>query len=432
MSLAEERLAALRGTELDDRTKGIPLGSRLTLAELGEQRWNVARGDLALPVVTLRESALENNITTMARYCTQHGAHLAPHGKTTMAPQLFRRQLEAGAWGITAATPTQAAVMRHYGVRRILIANQLVEPDAVRWVAREMTADRSLEIFSLVDSPATVDLLDAALVGMPGSRRLPVLLESGILGGRSGTRGDDEALEVAKAVDRSPHLYLAGVETYEGLVTSALDDAALACVDAVLARVRALVFQLAEHGLFHGTDIVVSAGGSAYFDRVVAALGDWTGLGLGVQLVLRSGCYVTHDAGKYQRVSPLDGRRSAGEPMRLVNALEGWGRVLSVPEPGLAVVGIGKRDLSYDVELPIPLSLYGVKDGSSTDLVGRVTVGKLMDQHCFLQVPPELRLEPGDIVKLGISHPCTTFDKTTLIPVVDDDFNVIDGILTFF
>jgi D-serine dehydratase len=415
--------AELDQVVLDHRFKGIPLDAELTLAELGQQGWNVALGDLALPVTTLNAAALAHNIAAMAQYCARHGALLAPHGKTTMAPQLFHRQLAAGAWAITAATPGQARIMRRFGVPRVLLANELVEPGALRWIGRELESDPSFEFLCLVDDPAAVRLMDDALEGVLSTRRLPVLVEVGLPGGRTGARGDDQVIAVAEAVAASAHLSLAGVETYEGLAAWGVTQEDLNAVDSLLDRARSVVSDLVSRGLLDPSDVLVTAGGSVYFDRVVQRLSDWADTGMNVRLVLRSGGYVSHDAGRLHRTSPLDGRRAPGETLELRDALQAWAVVLSCPEPGLAV--------AYDVELPMPVRLHR-RGGSVADLHGAATVTKLMDQHAFMTVDPALAIAPGDIVVLGLSHPCAAFDKAPLIPLIDDEHNVVDGILTFF
>lgn len=432
-ALVTERVDQLRATVVDDRYKGIPLGTSLPLAEIGSRGWNVARGDLALPVTTLRESALRNNLAVMADYCRQHGALLAPHGKTTMAPQLFERQLAAGAWGLTAATPTQAAVMRRFGIDRIILANQIVEPDALRWTARQLAdLGDGVEIISLVDDPNAVRNADAVLAEAAPPKPLPVLIEVGVAGGRAGVRDQDCGVAVAQAVAAAKHLTLVGIEIYEGLATSGVGPDDLAAVDAALVQVADLAVEIDKRGLFEADTIMITGGGSAYFDRVVGVLGADAGLASPTQLVLRSGCYLTHDLGKYHRVSPFDGRAGVDSPT-LVNALDGWARVLSVPEPNLAILGTGKRDLPYDVDPPCPLALH--RNGSSSavqNLAGRTEIVKMMDQHAFMRWTGALPIAPGDIVRLGMSHPCTAFDKTRFVPIIDDSDKVIDAVLTFF
>jgi D-serine dehydratase len=425
VSLAD-RVAALGDTVLDDTYKGIPLGASVALAEIGRQGWNVVRGDLALPVTTLHGPSVEANLRDMAEYCARNGAELAPHGKTTMAPQLFARQLEHGARAMTAATPTQVAVMRRFGVARIILANELVEPAALRWVAGELATDPEFEFLCLVDDAAAVRLMDDVLAGTGLGVTVPVLLEVGLPGGRAGVRTEAAAVEVAEAVRRTRHLRLTGVEAYEGLVTAGASADDLAEVDRFLAGVADIARLLAGKDLYDTAEVIVTAGGSAFFDRVVAALG-----GLGATLILRSGAYVTHDSGKYARLSPLDGRRASDEPLRLRDALTGWGAVLSRPQADLAIVGVGKRDVPYDVGLPQPHTVYRT-DGSRHDIAPVAETVKLMDQHALLRLDPTIALGPGDIVAFGLSHPCTAFDKLKLLPVIDDDATVVDAVLTFF
>lgn len=411
---------------LDHRYKGVPLGVAVPLCDLGGQGWNVARGDLSLPVTTLRADALEHNIATFAEYCARSGVLLAPHGKTTMSPQLFERQLAAGAWAITAATPGQVRIMRHFGVPRVLLANELVERQALQWIGRQLEEDPDFEFFCLVDDVDAVELMDTALREVLLTRRLPVLVELGVPGGRTGVRTSAEAVEVARAVAHAHTLDLAGVETYEGLAASGASETDLAAVNALLDQVRTVVADIATAGWFARDEVIVTAGGSVHFDRVVECFSGWTR----PQIVLRSGCYVSHDAGQYHRLSPLDGRRADAEPLELRNSLESWAVVLSLPEPGLVILGAGKRDIAYDVEMPIPLRAHR-RSGEVVDL-GGCTITKLMDQHAFMTVTPGLSLAPGDIVALGPSHPCAAFDKAPLIPLIDDDYGVVDGIVTFF
>jgi D-serine dehydratase len=416
---------------LDCEYKGIPLGARIRLSELGSQGWNVIRGDLTLPVTTLREAALSANIETMAAYAERYGALFAPHGKTTMAPQLFRRQLDAGAWAITAATPSQVAVMRKYGVPRILLANELVEPGPLRWVCEQLRLDADFDFYALVDDPQTVAHMDRVMDDCRPGRPMNVLLEVGIEGGRTGCRTAESALEVARAVKASRNLQLAGVETYEGVAARGSGPTDLAAVDALLERTRVLVSDIARNRLFARPDPVVSAGGSIYFDRVVHSLSDWSETGIEAKLVLRSGCYISHDSGRYHRLSPLDGRRAPEEVLELQDALDVWAVVLSRPEPGLIVLGAGRRDVPYDVELPHLRRAY-LQDGSVLDLLDRGEVTALYDQHALVAIAPEVELQAGDLVALGVSHPCGAFEKSPLVPLIDDAGTVLGGVRTFF
>jgi D-serine dehydratase len=355
--------------------------------------------DAPLPLLVLRESALAHNLRIMQGWCAQRGLSLAPHGKTSMAPALIRRQLDAGAWAVTAATVQQLAVMRELGAPRVLLANQVVGAPEVAWLERERAG---VEVLCLVDSAEGVAALDAGV-----SAPLPVLVELGNT--RTGCRTDEEALTVAEAVAAASRLVLAGVEGYEGTLGSDREPATLAAVDAFLDRVRAFAEALDARGAFADVDeVVVTAGGSIYFDRVAERLRP--SLSRPARVVVRAGSYVTHDDGLYAAATPLDELRPA---------LELWARVLSCPEPGLAIAGFGKRDAPYDLGLPI---VRGHPD---------VRVDALNDQHAFLRDPGGA-LAVSDVVVCGISHPCTAFDKWPEIAVADDGDVVIGTVQTRF
>lgn len=424
-------VAGLRETRLDASEKGIPLGAVLCLGDVRRQGWNVARGDMALPVLTLDGSAVAANIATMQQYCDRHGVRLAPHGKTTMSPQLFAAQLDAGAWGMTAATPTQVAVMRRYGVTRVILANELTDRSALGWIAGELARDPDFDFYCLVDDAGTVRAMDEVLAECETERPVSVLVEVGRHGGRAGVRSPEAACDVARAVHAARHLTLAGAEAFEGVVASAADDDALARVDALLRSVRDSVARIAALDLFERDEVIVTAGGSMYFDRVIELLGDWPEVTRPVSLVLRSGCYVSHDSGAYERHSPLAGRRPPDQELRLVDALTLWASVLSRPEPDTVIVGAGLRDAPVDRDLPRPRSSF--REGAAVcAFAGTATTYRAMDQHLFVRIDPGADVRAGDIMTFDLSHPCTAFDKFRFIPLVNARFDVCEGILTFF
>lgn len=412
-----DALAALRDDPIDWRYKGFPDAPGVTVGTVGEQGWSLLAGDLPTPSLVLKESALAHNLALMRRYCEERGVSLAPHGKTTMSPELIARQLEAGAWGITAANVAQVRVFRHFGFERILLANECVEPCSLRWIADELGRDPAFDFLCLADSPAAVRAMEEALRDGV-ERRIPVLVELGFQGGRTGARTLEEAREVAAAVARSRVLELAGVEGYEGILHGDDLAAVISRVDRFLDELRELVLRLR----IEREEVIVTAGGSAFFDRVCERLGD-----LPARLVLRSGCYLTHDSDFYEHLSPLGGRSSSGE--RLRPALQAFGAVLSRPEPELALALLGKRDVSSDISLPVPECV--AIGGALREATG-MRIVDMNDQHIYVRLPRSDPLAVGDLVGCGISHPCTTFDKWRLIAVVDDALRVVDAVHTFF
>jgi len=409
------RVAALTDQQLDWRYKGIPASWwGRTPAQVCAAASDPFDDGAVGPLCVLRESALAHNLDTMADWCREHGVELAPHGKTHMAPQLLTRQLDAGACAVTVATVSQVRTYRAFGVRDVVLANEVVDDAGVVWLGRELDADPDFGLVCWVDSVRGVELMTAALAAAGVHRQLDVCVEVGMAGGRTGCRGADAVDAVARAAADSERLRLMGVAGYEAVGGHDVTPDGYAGVRTYLRELRAAVTRLA--GLFEADEVVLTAGGSTYFDAVADELtGGWPA-GLPVRTILRSGCYLTHDDGLYRRTSPLHG------PAGLRPALTVWAQVVSRPEPDLALLTMGRRDVSFDADLPVP---YGLADS-------RVT--KLNDQHAYLRlgIADRDRGEVGSWLEFGISHPCTVFDKWQLIPVLDDDGRVVDLIRTFF
>jgi D-serine deaminase-like pyridoxal phosphate-dependent protein len=175
-------------------------------------------------------------------------------------------------------------------------------------------------------------------------------------------------------------------------------------------------------------DLIASAGGSTYFDVVADELGSGWTVDREVTPVLRSGSYLTHDSLLYAERSPF-AERLDGE---LIAALAVWGTVLSVPEPGLALVGGGRRDFPFDSGMPLPQVVRRAADRATRPATG-LTVTALNDQHAYLRLDDDADdVRVGDWIRFGISHPCTAFDKWSHIAVVDDEDRVVDCVRTFF
>jgi len=426
-------LRTIEGFMLDASLKAYPhRAPPCAVRDVAERGWNVMRGDLPFPVCALKETALAHNLKWMADFTRSTGVLLAPHGKTTMAPQLFARQLEAGAWGITLATMQQISLAVSLGLRRLILANQLVGREDIAHARDLIATVPDLELYVLVDSLAGVALLEAH--GAPRGTDSPfnVLLEMGRTGGRTGCRTSDAALGVARAIAASPAMRLSGVECFEGLDMTSDGDADRAMVDGWIDAVRRVARQCDGEQLYGTPEVTLSAGGSAVFDLVARSLP--TALSRPVRTILRSGCYLTHDSGMYTRFArSMRARNGAAwrDGESLEPALEIWTHVQSRPEPGLAILAFGKRDASFDVDLPIPLNR--VRNGEPrVTLDSSFRIVKLNDQHAYMEMPPDADVRVGDLVGCGVSHPCTTFDKWRWMPIVDDRYSVTGAIVTFF
>ncbi|MFI1562637.1 amino acid deaminase [Streptomyces sp. NPDC020490] len=418
-----EALARLAGERVDHRFKGLPPDADgLTVGELAAQRRNLFTGGFTTPVLALSAERLEHNLALMEAYAARHGLAFAPHGKTSMAPQLFHRQTGRGAWGITLAVPHQVRVARAFGVRRVFLANEVVDPAALRWIAAEQDADPDFRLICYVDSVRGVELMDTALRGAARPLEVVVELAAGA-GARTGVRTEAECAAVADAVAATRTLRLAGVAGYEGEVERADPER----VRAWLRRLVALAVGFDRAGRFAGRDeIVVSAGGSAWFDAVAEVFAEIPGLSSPVLKLLRSGAYVSHDDGHYRRLTPFN---RVPEEGALEPAFRLWAQVVSRPTPDQAFVNAGKRDAAHDLDLPVAQVVR--RDGAERPAAG-ISVTALSDQHAWLRTTAEADLEVGDWLGLGLSHPCTSFDKWPLIPVAEADGTVVEYIRTFF
>ncbi|MBV9219230.1 MAG: alanine racemase [Methylobacteriaceae bacterium] len=427
---------------IDDRVRGVPPGTAaISPSEVPAQGWRPADGVMALPVLTLDEAAFANNRDLMLRYVKEHGVEIAPHAKTPMCPELAASLVKAGAWGTTVADIRQASVMLKAGLMRLLLANEVGGRGGALRLARLLASYPKAEFFIFADSPEAVAALAEAWRLEPAAPNIGILVEVGA--GRAGARDAAAADRVIEAIrDPGPdaRLALAGVATYEGTVavadavkTRAAIDDLMALTHEVYGKVRGLV----------GPEIplILTAGGSSYFDWVVAALQPMIAADGNARLILRSGAIFFQDHGGYARAMAaiderdgfaIGGRRvAAAEAFR--PALRLWAEVLSRPEPGLAVCGMGMRDVSYDQDLPRPLRVH--RDGRPlVEIAGpeAMQVLKLNDQHAFVAVDPQSPICVGDVIEFGISHPCTCMDKWRVLFGLDEKGRVVAAHPTFF
>ncbi|WP_016907743.1 amino acid deaminase [Streptomyces xiaopingdaonensis] len=431
---AQTRLAEER---VDHRFKGLPPDAEgLTVGELTAQHRNLFTGGFTTPVLALDEERLDHNLAQLGTYTARHGLAFAPHGKTSMAPALFRRQLALGAWGITLAVPHQVRVARAFGMERIFLANELVDAAALRALSADLDADPSFRFVCYVDSPAGVALMDEALREAEARRPLDVVVELAAgEGARTGARTEEECARIAEAVARTSTLRLVGVAGYEGEVPGATAGTPAEGHEKVTAWLRRLTALLAEFdasgrfdGLDSGTEVVLSAGGSAWFDAVAEVFEELPPLSHPVLKLLRSGAYVSHDEGHYRELTPFNRVPDEGA---LRPALRLWAQVVSRPSPDQAFLNAGKRDAAYDIHLPQPREIRPA-DGGPVRAATGVSVTALSDQHAWVRTEPDAPLAVGDWVALGMSHPCTMFDKWQLIPMTAPDGTVVEYVRTFF
>ncbi|WCM20303.1 amino acid deaminase [Paraburkholderia bryophila] len=419
-----------QGATIDPYSKGLGMvpGASIQLTDTARLEWNLLNEDVSLPAAVLYADRVEHNLKWMQAFVAEYGVKLAPHGKTTMAPQLFRRQLDTGAWGITLATAHQVRAAYHGGVSRILMANQLVGRRNMMMVA-ELLSDPDFEFFCLVDSVEGVEQLGEFFTSV--HKQLQVLLELGVPGGRTGVRDAAQRNAVLDAIARYPDvLKLAGVELYEGVLKE--EHEVREFLQSAVAVTRALV----DEGRFARTPAVLSGAGSAWYDVVAEEFVKASEDGK-VEVVLRPGCYLTHDVGVYRKAqTDIFARNPVAKKMGegLLPALQLWAYVQSIPEPDRAIIGLGKRDSAFDAGMPEPARHYRPGNEAPRDVAASEgwEIFGLMDQHAYLRIPAGADLKVGDMIAFDISHPCLTFDKWRQVLVVDPAYRVTEVIETFF
>ncbi|HCT7944207.1 TPA: amino acid deaminase [Raoultella ornithinolytica] len=386
---------------------------------------NLLAEEVCLPAALVKKTALENNIAWMQRYADTRGVSLAPHGKTTMTPWIFQAQQRAGAWGIGVGSAWQASAAMASGIERVLMVNQLVGQANMQVVSQLKAHYRTVDFLCCVDSLANARTLSAFFSAR--QQTLDVLIELGVPGGRCGCRSVDAALALAQEVATLPGLTLRGLELYEGVLHG---DDPQPQVEALLRQAAGLACQMAP---LVEDEFILTGAGTVWYDVVCNV---W----LAAQkpdrcrVVIRPGCYITHDVGIYEIARQ---ELIARDPIAcdlggdLTSALELMAMVQSVPEADRAVVNFGKRDCAFDAGLPQPVAHY--RHGKALPLQADeiVSVG-IMDQHCMLRLAPGCDVQVGDIVVFGTSHPCLTFDKWKTLLLVDDEYNVLEELDTLF
>lgn len=424
----------LKARQLSPTGKGLgDVAACPLVAAVAGLGWNLLDEHVSLPVAVLSQSRVQHNLQWMKSFIDSYGLKLAPHGKTTMSPALFQQQLAYGAWGITLATAPQVQAAYTFGVRRVILANQLVGRANMAIIAR-LLQDPEFDLYVIVDSAANTHQLGEYFAGQP--QRLKLLVELGVAGGRTGVRDDTGRTELLAAIAAHPNsLSLAGIEVYEGVLK---DEAG---IREFLRRAVRELLSLEAHNQLSAERVLLTGAGSAWFDLVAE---EWSDLARTwnesshlrpLDIVLRPGCYLSHDVGIYKAAET---RIHTSNPVArnmqasLLPALQLWAYVQSIPEPGLAILGLGKRDAAFDAGLPIPAMHFRPGDESPVPVPADWQLTKMMDQHAFMQVSADADLQVGDMLALDISHPCLTFDKWRQLLVVDDNYTVIDAVETFF
>jgi len=330
--------------------------------------------ELDTPALCIDLDALEANIRRMADLCREHSIDWRPHSKGHKSPEIARRQIEAGAIGVTCAKLGEAEVMAASGIRDILIANQLVGP---RKMQRLAELCRNADPIVAVDHKDQVDAMSRAISA--AGARLRVIVEVDVGLARCGTTPGQATLELARHIHGSPGLELAGIMGYEGHLLT-VDD--LASKERSIREAMALLdstrASLTEHDL---PCPIVSAGGTGSYAYTIDCPGI-TELQAGglifMDVFYRDQCQVTGFA----------------------HALTILATVVSRPTPERAVIDAGRKTMNNELEMPEVIDAPGIR------------VKRLSAEHGELTLQPEAQ---------GL----TIGDRVTLIPGYGDFTTVL-------
>jgi D-serine dehydratase len=402
--------------------KGLGIGDNY-------HEWNLLREDISLPAAVLSSENVQHNLQWMQKFIEKYHVKLAPHGKTTMCPKLFHKQLDHGAWAITVATVQQVQVAYSAGIRRIIMANQLIGKTNMIIIRQLLDDDPDFDFYCLIDSSTNLEQLGKCF-NNEKQRRLQVLLEIGVNNGRTGIRNEEEEKLILNILSQYQNsLALVGVELYEGVLNEEQP------IRLMLQRAVACLQRLINSNQFSRLPPILSGAGSAWYDIVADEFSKVDPL---VDIILRPGCYLTHDAGAYHRaqIRILEQNsiaRDISHDGALRPALQIWAYVQSIPEINHAIIALGKRDAAFDAGYPVPVLHYRPEWSKPIEIDNtQYQITKMMDQHAFLTYPSDHNLLIGDIIAFDISHPCLTFDKWRKILLINNDYTVIDILDTFF
>lgn len=333
--------------------------------------------DIDTPALLLDMDIFETNIRAMADYFYDKKARLRPHIKSHKAPEIAKRQIRAGAIGITCAKLSEAEVMAAAGIPGILIANEVVGPAKIPKLIE--LAERTDIIVAVCEKENIVEL---AQVAKDKATRLNVVIEVEVGMNRCGVMPGKDTVELAQYILARKRLNFRGIMGYEGHAIG-IEDTRLRKEKAIesaglLAGTAGLLRQA-------GIDVeIVSAGGTGTYDT----MGNYPGI-----TELQAGSYCLMDASyaKYENVAD-----------RFRCAATIYGMVISRPADNRIVIDAGLKAMSTDMGIPHP-----------TDK--NIAPGEIHEEHFCLELKnPASGIRTGDKIELIPTHACTTvnlYDK---------------------
>jgi D-serine deaminase-like pyridoxal phosphate-dependent protein len=339
---------------------------------------------LATPAILVDRAKLDANIRSMQAACDAAGIELRPHMKTHKMVEVARRQLGAGAKGLTCAKVGEAEAMLPAGVKEIFVANSLVGRGlAPRLSAlREKLADLRVGLTSEAHFEPLADLASAT------GRKLGVMLAVDTGLGREGARSDEIALRLAGKLARHPHLELRGLYCHEGHFYGLPKDQVPAALETMIERMH----------------------------RIRQAIDPKLALWPGCSVTARLATQISR--GRIQAVRPgayMFGDLSLSRTTKVMApadvAVHVLATVVDKPELGLALIDAGSKTFSSD---RTPENHFGAAD-DGRDL----TVVRVNEEHGYVRGADVDRLTVGERVAFVPAHICTVINLTNDVTVTE-------------
>ncbi len=325
---------------------------------------------LDTPVLLVDLATMEGNIRQIAAICRDAKVAWRPHTKGIKIPAIAHQALAAGAIGVTCAKVGEAEVMVAAGIRDVLVANQVVGTPKI---ARLVGLQRHAEVKVLVDSTANAAALaaEASAVGV----RLRVLIEIDIGMGRAGVSPGEPAVALARMIKALPSLELVGVAGWEGHTTEIADEEEKAAsIESAVSGLTATAHELRSAGF---PISIVSCGGTGPF-RYTTRLPGVTEIQAG------GGIF-------------SDVRYGTKCNAALPYALTVLTTVTSRPNERRIICDAGKKTMSSDAAVPLPLGIVSVQSV------------KLSAEHVRVELEqPDRSLKVGDKLEFVVGYSDTT------------------------
>ena len=316
--------------------------------------------EIDTPALLLDLDCMERNLNRMARFFSAGPTRLRPHYKNHKCPALARRQVDAGAIGMTCATLSEAEALVSHGITDILISSELA---AERKISRFMDLARRGDVKAVVDNPRTVAAIGAA--GRAEGRRFHVLVNVNVGQNRTGVAPGAPVVELVRQV-RAEGLIFRGLMGYEGHVAHKVEgpekEAAYDLAMNTLMQCRSLV---EESGI---PVSIISTGGTGTYHLTKRFPGITE---------FQAGSYLVWDTDYLSTCKDF-------EP-----ALTVLGTVISRTEGERVVVDAGLKSISGEHGMPVVKGRAGLR------------LKKLNAEHGIIEVlDPSVPVEVGDLIEL--------------------------------